>query len=45
MSLAQERITPEDIHEAETKEMDMETIMKLVDIIFLCRDENKVIPS
>lgn len=44
-SVTQKRITPEDVKEAERIEMDTETIMKLVDLIFLCRDESKVIPS
>ena len=44
-SVTQKSITPEDIRDAERIEMDTETIMKLVDLIFLCRDESKVIPS
>lgn len=38
-------ITKEDIQEAEKLEMDVGTIMRLIDLIFLCRDEKKDIPS
>ena len=38
-------ITKEDIQDAEKLEMDAGTIMRLIDLIFLCRDETKDIPS
>lgn len=38
-------VSPADIQEAEKKEMDVSTIMRLIDLIFLCRDEKKDIPS
>lgn len=45
MNSSQNNITPEDIQEAEKLEMDVKTIMRLIDLIFLCRDEKKDIPS
>lgn len=45
MSITQERITQEDIQEAEQKEMDINVIMRLVDLMFLFKDETKDIPS
>lgn len=39
------RVSREDIQEAETLEMDMKTMMRLIDLIFLCRDDSKDIPS
>jgi len=44
-SVTQKNITQEDIKEAESLEMDVKTLMRLVDLIFLCRDEHKDIPS
>lgn len=44
-SIAQRNVTEKDIQEAEECEMDVETIMRLVDLIFLCRDEHQDIPS
>ena len=38
-------ITKEDIQEAEKLELDVQTIMRLIDLIFLCKDESKEIPS
>lgn len=38
-------IRDEDIRDAERLEMDVNTIMRLVDLIFLCREEKKDIPS
>ena len=38
-------ITKEDIQEAEELELDVQTIMRLIDLIFLCKDEKKDIPS
>lgn len=38
-------ITDEDIRDAERLEQDIQTIMRLVDLIFLFRDEHKDIPS
>lgn len=38
-------VSPEDIQEAESIEMDVQTIMRLVDLIFLCKDEHIDIPS
>lgn len=38
-------ITKEDIQEAEKLELDVQTIMRLVDLIFLCKDESNEIPS
>ena len=38
-------ITKEDIQEAEKLELDVQTIMRLIDLIFLCKDEHKDIPS
>ena len=38
-------ITKEDIQEAEKLELDVQTIMRLVDLIFLCKDEHQDIPS
>lgn len=40
-----ERITQADIEEAEKLELDVDTIMRLVDLIFLCKDNSKEIPS
>lgn len=39
------KVTPEDVQEAERIEMDVNTILRLVDLIFLFRDESKTIPS
>ncbi|MCQ2219851.1 MAG: hypothetical protein MJZ12_00575 [Prevotella sp.] len=44
-SVTQKNITQEDIKEAESLEMDVKTMLKLIDLIFLCRDEHKDIPS
>ena len=38
-------MTEDVIQEAEKLEMDAGTIMRLIDLIFLCRDETKDIPS
>lgn len=38
-------MTEDLIQEAEKLEMDAGTIMRLIDLIFLCRDEKKDIPS
>lgn len=38
-------VSPADIQEAERIEMDVQTIMRLVDLIFLCKDEHIDIPS
>ena len=38
-------VSPTDIQEAERIEMDVQTIMRLVDLIFLCKDEHIDIPS
>lgn len=38
-------VSPADIQEAERIEMDVQTIMRLVDLIFLCKDDHKDIPS
>lgn len=40
-----QHITPEDIKEAEYLEMDVKTMMRLVDLIFLCQEDRKEIPS
>lgn len=40
-----DRITESEIREAEMLELDVQTILRLVDLIFLCRDESKDIPS
>ena len=40
-----ERLSQEDHLHAEKLEMDVNTIMRLIDLIFLCRDEKKDIPS
>ena len=44
-SIAQRNVTEDDIQEAEKLELDVQTILRLVDLIFLCRDEHKDIPS
>lgn len=44
-SVTQNHITPEDIKEAERLEMDVQTIMRLVDLMFMAREDVKVIPS
>lgn len=44
-SVAQRNVSQEDIKEAEELEMDVKTIMRLVDLIFLFKDEQKEIPS
>lgn len=44
-TITQQRITGDDIREAEELAMDMGTIMRLIDLIFLCKDETKDIPS
>lgn len=38
-------ITKEDIQDAEKLELDVQTILRLIDLIFLCKDEKKDIPS
>lgn len=38
-------VSPADIQEAKRIEMDVQTIMRLVDLIFLCKDDHKDIPS
>ena len=38
-------VSSEDIQEAERIEMDVQTIMRLVDLIFLYKDEHIDIPS
>lgn len=38
-------VTQEDIQEAERLELNPETILKLVDLIFLCKDESNEIYS
>ncbi len=38
-------VSPADIQEAERIEMDVQTIMRLIDLIFLCKDEHIDIPS
>lgn len=45
MTRATERVTPEDIQEAEKLEMDVRTILRLIDLIFLCKDDSNEIPS
>lgn len=45
MSVTNERVTTQDIQEAEKLEMDVKTIMRLVDLIFLCKEDKKEIPS
>lgn len=44
-SIAQRNVTENDIQEAEKLELDVQTIMRLIDLIFLCKDETKEIPS
>ena len=44
-SIAQRNVTEKDIQEAEKLELDVQTILRLVDLIFLCKDESKEIPS
>lgn len=44
-TIAQRKVTEKDIQEAEKLEMDVKTIIRLVDLIFLCKDEHKDIPS
>ena len=44
-SIAQRNVTEKDIQEAEKLELDVQTILRLVDLIFLCREEGKDIPS
>lgn len=44
-SVTQKIITEENVKEAESLEMDVQTMLRLVDLIFLCRDEHKDIPS
>lgn len=44
-SIAQRNVTEKDIQEAEKLELDVQTIMRLIDLIFLCKDESKEIPS
>lgn len=44
-SITQRKVSQEDILEAEYLEMDVQTIMRLVDLIFLCKDETEDIPS
>ena len=43
-TITQSNVTEDDIQEAEELEMDVQTIMRLVDLIFLCKD-TKDIPS
>lgn len=44
-SVTQMNVSKEDIQEAERLELDVHTMMRLVDLIFLCREERKDIPS
>lgn len=45
-SVTQRNVREADIKDAERLEMDADTIMRLVDLIFLCRDEQHTdIPS
>lgn len=44
-SIAQRNVTENDIQEAEKLELDVQTIMRLIDLIFLFKDEQKEIPS
>lgn len=44
-SIAQRNVTEKDIQEAEKLELDVQTIMRLIDLIFLCKDESKEILS
>lgn len=44
-SITQQRITEKDIQDAEKVEMDVQSMMRLIDLIFLCKDEKKEIPS
>lgn len=44
-TITQKKIQESDIREAESLEMDVQTIMRLADLIFLCRDEVKDLPS
>lgn len=44
-SVAQRNVSQEDIKEAEELEMDVKTIMRLVDLIFVCKEDKKEIPS
>lgn len=44
-SIAQRNITDEDIQKAEEIEMDVQTMLRLVDLIFLCKDDHNDIPS
>lgn len=44
-SVNQKNISREDIKEAERLEMDVQTMMRLVDLIFLCREGGTDIPS
>lgn len=44
-SVTQKNITREDIQEADKLEMDVQTMMRLVDLIFLCREDKPDIPS
>lgn len=44
-SIAQRNVTEKDIQEAGKLELDVQTIMRLIDLIFLFKDEQKEIPS
>lgn len=44
-SITQQRITEKDIQDAEKVEMDVQSMMRLIDLIFLCKDDKKEIPS
>lgn len=44
-SVTSERVTDEDIQEAERIEMDVQSMLRLVDLIFLGRDDSGNIPS
>lgn len=43
--IVNERISPEDIRDAQKIEQDPQALMRLIDMIFLVRDETKDIPS
>lgn len=44
-NITQRNITDEDIQKAEEIEMDVQTMLRLVDLIFLCKDDHNDIPS
>ena len=43
--ITHQRISENDIQEAEKIEMDVQSIMRLIDLIFLCKDDKTEIPS